>query len=168
MPLLARLLPRRPRLPEAVRGVALLPGERRLAYGLTPAGEAVVATDLALHLPRSGRVEWADIEKATWRRPQLTVVRVARVEGTGPREALELVEDDRLADVVRSQVTASIGWSDHVRLAPAGGVRVVGRRRPGRELLDWQLVFDEGTDPDDAALHAQAAAVVDRARRTIG
>lgn len=168
MPLLARLLPRRPRLPEAVGAVALLPGERRLAYGLTPAGEAVVATDLALHLPASGRVEWADIEKATWRRPQLTVIRVAPVEGTGHREALQLVDDDRLADIVRSQVTASVGWSDHVRLAPAGGVRVVGRRRPGRELLDWQLVYDAGTDPDDPGLRQQAEAVVARARRTIG
>ena len=168
MPLLARLLPRRPRLPEAVRAVQVLAGERRLAWGTTPSGEAVVATDLALHLPRSGRVEWADVEKATWRRPQLTVVRVAPVEGTGQREAVELVDDDRLADVVRSQVTASVGWSDHVRLVPTGGVRVVGRRRPGRELLDWQLVFDQGTDPDDPALREQAEAVVDRARRTIG
>lgn len=168
MPLLARLLPRRPRLPEAVRAVALQPGERRLAHGLTPTGQAVVATDLALHLPRSGRVAWADVEKATWRRPQLTVVQVSRVEGSGPREAFELVDDDRLADVVRSQVTASVGWSDHVRLAPSGGVRVVGRRRPGRELLDWQLVFDVGTDPDDPALREQAEAVVERARRTIG
>ena len=168
MPLLPRLLPRRSRLPDAVRALALLPGERRLAWGTTPGGEVVMATDLALHLPRSGRVEWADVEKVTWRRPQLTVVRVATIEGTGPREALELVDDDRLADVVRSQVTASIGWSDHVRLSPAGGVRVVGRRRPGRELLDWQLVFDAGTDPDDPVLRSQAEAVVDRARRTIG
>lgn len=168
MPLLARLLPRRSRLPEAVKAVPLLPGERRLAWGTTPDGDVVVATDLALHLPRSGRVAWADVEKATWRRPQLVVLQVAPVEGTGPREALELVDDERLADVIRSQVTASIGWSDHVRLAPAGGVRVVGRRRPGRELLDWQLVFDAGTDADDPALRAQADAVVARARRTIG
>lgn len=168
MSLLARLLPRRPRLPDAVRAVAVQPGERRLAWAVTPAGEAVVATDLALHLPRAGRVEWADVEKAVWRRPTLTVVQVAPVEGTGAREAAELVEDDRLADIVRAQVTASVGWTDHVRLSPAGGVRVVGRRRPGRELLDWQLVFDTGTDPDDPALRAQADAVVERARRTIG
>lgn len=168
MPLPARLLPRRSRTPDAVKAVALLPGERRLAWGVTPDGRAVVATDLALHLPGSGRVAWADVEKATWRRPLLTVVQVSRVEGTGEREQVELVDDDRLADLVRTQVTASIGWTDHVRLEPSGGVRVVGRRRPGRELLDWQLVYDTGTDPDDPALRQQAEAVVERARRAIG
>ena len=155
-------------MPEAVRAVQLVPGERRMAWGITPTGEAVVASDLALHLPRSGRIQWADIEKAIWRRPLLTVQQVAAVAGSGAREQVELVDEDRLADVVNAQVRASIGWQDHVRLAPAGGVRVVGRRRPGRELLDWQLVFDVGTDPDDPALRGQAEAVVARARRTIG
>lgn len=127
-----------------------------------------MASDLALHLPRSGRVEWADVEKATWRRPLLTVQQVAAVAGSGVHEQVQLVDEDQLADVVNAQVRASIGWQDHVRLTPAGGVRVVGRRRPGRELLDWQLVFDVGTDPDQPGLRGQAEAVVTRARRTIG
>lgn len=165
MALLRRL--RRP-VPDPVRGVALDPGERRLAWGVTTSGEAVLATDVGLRLPDGQRLAWADVERATWRRPALAVVQVSPVDGAGPRWELELADERDLADVVRTQVTASIAWSDHVRLRPAGGVRVVGRRRPGRELLDWQLVFDAGTDPDDPELRAQAEAVVLDVRRRIG
>jgi hypothetical protein len=164
---LSRLLRRRP-VPEVVRAVVLQPGERRLAWGVTAAGDPVVATDLGLHLPHTARLDWADVERVAWRRPALTVTRVAPVDGTGARWQLELAEEADLADVVRTRVTASIGWTGHFRLRPAGGVRVVGRRRPGQETLDWQLVFDSGSDPDDPALRAQAQQLLDDARRTIG
>ena len=167
MPSLRRLLGLRA-VPDAVRGVQLDPGERRLAWAVTTGGEAVVATDRGLRLPASPRLEWADVERATWRRPTLVVVRVSAVDGTGQRWQLELVEEGDLPDVVRSQVTASVAWSDHVRLQPSGGVRVVGRRRPGQDLLDWQLVFDAGTDPDDPVRRAQAEAVLLDVRRRIG
>lgn len=165
--MLSRLLRRRP-VPDAVREVVLEPGERRRAWGLTTAGDPVVATDLGLHLPRTPRLDWADVERATWRRPVLAVSRVARVDGTGARWQLELVEEAELADVVRSAVTASVAWSNHVRLEPAGGVRVVGRRRAGQDALDWQLVYDSGTDLGDPAITQQAEALLQDARRTIG
>ena len=167
MSLRDRLTGRRP-VPDVVRAVELEPGERRLAWGVTTAGEPVVATHAGLRLPGAPRLAWADVERASWRRPLLVVVRVSPVDGAGPRWQLELAEEEGLADVVRSSVTSSIAWSNHVRLQPAGGVRVVGRRRPGQDLLDWQLVFDAGTDPDDPALRAQAEAVLLEARRTIG
>ena len=155
-------------MPDQVRAVALEPGERRLGWALTTTGEPVLATDLGLRLPDGGRWAWPDIERVSWRRPQLLVVRVSASEGSGPRVQLELEQEEALADVVRSQVTGSIAWSDHVKLVPSGGVRVVGRRRPGQDLLEWQLVFDAGTDPDDPSLRAQADEVVLRARRTVG
>ena len=160
-------LRRRP-VPEVVRAVALEPGERRRAWGVTTLGDPVVATDLGLHLPRSGRIDWHEIERATWKRPVLGISKVAPVDGAGPRWQLELTEEADLADVVRSSVTASVAWTNHVRLQPSGGVRIVGRRRPGQDALDWQLVFDSGTDPDDPQVQAQAEALVSDARRTIG
>ena len=167
MSLLARLLRRDP-LPEAVVAVRLDAGERRLGWGLTTTGDAVLATSAGLRLPGEPVLPWADVERASWRRPVLTVTRVAPVDGTGARWPLELADEGDLPDVVRTQVTASVAWSNHVRLTPAGGVRLVGRRRPGQDLLDWQLVFDAGTDPDDPQLQAQAQALVEDARRTIG
>lgn len=160
-------LRRRP-VPEVVRTVALEPGERRRAWGVTTLGDPVVATDLGLHLPRSGRIAWSDVERATWKRPVLGISKVASVDGAGARWQLELAEEAELADVVRSAVTASVAWTNHVRLQPGGGVRIVGRRRPGQDALDWQLVFDPGTDPDDPGLRAQAQSLLEDARRTIG
>jgi len=129
----------------------------------------VVATELGLRLPATGtRLAWADVEKATWTRPWLEVSELAEVSGSGRRWRIELAEEGDLPAVVRSAVSASVAWQNHVRLSPSGGVRVVGRRRPGSELLDWQLVFDQGTDPADPSLQAQAQTVLLEARQRIG
>lgn len=153
-----------------MRAVALEPGDRRVAWALTEDQQPVVATGRGLLLPGLDRVDWADVERAVWQRPVLTVVESAEVAGTGRTTALRLREadDDRLPDVVRAGVTTSVAWSTHVRLQPAGGVRVVGRRRAGRETFDWQLVYDQGTDVDDPAVRAQAERAAVRARRTVG
>jgi hypothetical protein len=90
------------------------------------------------------------------------------VDGAGPRWQLQLEQENDLADVVRTRVTDSVAWSNHVRAAAGGGVRIVGGGDPGQELLDWQLVYDAGTDPQDPELRAQAEALVADARRTIG
>ena len=158
----------RARVPGVVKAVALEPGERRRSWALTASGDPVVATDLGLRLPGSPLLEWADVEKAIWKRPLLEVVQVSDVSGRGPRWRLQLEQEQDLPDTVRSAVSASVGWSTHVTLMPSGGVRAVGRRRPGREDLDWQLVYDPGTDLDDPQVQAQAQAVLLDARRTIG
>lgn len=155
-------------MPEAVKAVALEPGERRTSWALTSAGDPVVATSAGLRVPGEQLLRWADVEKATWKRPLLEVVAVAEVSGTGRRWRLQLEDEGDLPETVRSAVTASVAWSTHVRLPPSGGVRAVGRRRPGQELLDWQLVYDAGTDVDDPVVREQAQQVLAEARRTIG
>jgi hypothetical protein len=45
---------------------------------------------------------------------------------------------------------------------------VVGRRRHGQELFDWQVIYDPGTDVADPQVRAQAEAVVLRSRRSVG
>jgi hypothetical protein len=81
---------------------------------------------------------------------------------------VQLEQEGNLPDTVRSAVTGSVGWSNHYRLRPGGGVRVVGRRRPGHDQLDWQLVYDAGTDLDDPLVRAQADELLLTARRTVG
>lgn len=163
MPLFSRR-----RVPDAVRAVELEPGERRVAWALTAAGEPVVATDRGLVPPGRPRLDWTDVERAGWKRPDLTVSRVAPVEGGGEQVVLRLEDEGDLPDVVRARVTGSVVWTSHTKLQPAGGVRVVGRRRVGSDDLEWQLVYDRGTDPEDPSVRAQAEQLLTSARRTIG
>lgn len=167
MAVIGRLLPGCRRLPEVVERVRLARGERRVAWALTADGEAVVAATAGLYLPGQQRLEWADIERVSWKRPALRVQNSAEVEGGGARTSLVLTDEGDLPDAVRTHVSASVGWSAHYRIT-GGGVRVVGRRRAGRELLDWQLVYDAGTDPHDPLVRTQAEDLLLAARRTVG
>jgi hypothetical protein len=157
-------------VPAAVTAVPLGTGDRRVAWALTPEGEPVVASAAALHLPGDVVLSWDGIERVLWDKPVLRLVELTEREGSGGRHevTLDLDVDTDLPAVVRARVSASVAWSSHVRLRPAGGVRIVGRRRAGLEVLDWQLVFDRDTDPADAGLRAQAEEHLLAARRTIG
>ena len=160
---------RRRRVPEAVAAVALGPRERRVAWALSDRGEPVVATDRALYLPGEQPIAWSDVERAVWQRPRLTVTQLSPVEGSGPQSVVVLGDDDGdLPAVVRARVGASVAWSSHSRLVPSGGVRVVARRRPGVDALDWQVVYDRDTDASDPAVRARAEQLLEAARRTIG
>ena len=155
----------RRKVPAAV--LALSTVERREAWGLTVDGTALAATATALYVG-SSTLAWTQVEKVSWVPPTLVLTEVAEVEGTGAVRSFELAQDAHLAEVVRARVTSSIGWSDRRALVPAGAVRLVGRRSPGRDALDWQLVFEPGTDPHDPLLRAQAEQHVEGLRRTIG
>lgn len=168
------MIGRRP-VPEAV--AALRTVERREAWGLTPEGTPLVATASALHVGSAGpastgtastELAWIQIERVSWVPPRLVLTEVSEVEGQGAVRAFELAQDSHLAEVVRTRVTSSIGWSDRRALVPTGAVRLVGRRSPGRDILDWQLVFEPGTDPHDPLLREQAEEHVRSLRRTIG
>lgn len=164
----ARLRPTRRPVPDVVRAVALERGDRRLAWALTDAGEPVVATERGLLLPGRPLLPWVRVERAGWHEQVMTVREVAEVEGTGPAVTLRLADPGDLPALVRTRVTASVTWSTHARLPAGGGVRVVGRRRPGQDALDWQLVFDRGTDTGSPEVRAQAQQLLDDARRAIG
>lgn len=157
-------MPLRREVPEAVRTVR---AGRRLAWGLTDDGTAVVAGEHALHVGGE-ELPWSGVEKAVWRPPVLVVCEVATVEGAGRIRRLVLVQDDRLAEVVRARVTSSVGWSDRRRLAPSGHVRLVGRRVPGQDALLWQTVFATDADAADPSKQVQAEQAVEELRRTIG
>ncbi len=159
---------RRRRVPETVRQVALPPGARRAGWALTADGAPLVATDLALLLPDGTQLPWTRVERAGWAPPELSVRESAEVEGTGRVHVLRLADAGDLPDVVRTRVTGSVAWSRHERLAPQGGVRLVGRRVPGAPELDWQLVYDRGTDLADPLVRAQAEQLLESARRSIG
>jgi len=170
---LSRLLARRRPPAEAVRPLDRY--ERVVSWALADSGAAVLATQLGLWLPGADgprRIPWQLVDKAVWRDGTLTVV-AAEDTGDGvlaeqPPTSVRLAEPRDLPPTVRARVERSIGYSRHHRLEPAGGVRVVGRRVPGRDGLSWQLVFDPGTDEDDPLLRIQAERLVAQARAETG
>lgn len=153
----------RPKVPVEVRAVA----DRRLAWGLTTDGVALVASPTCLHV-NGEQVPWWQVERVGWADPTLRIVEVAEVEGSGIVHLWDLAEDHRLSTTIRERVTASVAWSDLRKLSPDGAVRLVGRRVPGQEVLTWQAFWQPGTDPGDPFLRAQVDAALDQLRKTIG
>lgn len=147
------------RIPAEVRdGLDLERGERPLVYAAP-----LVATERALLLPGGVRVPYEAIDRASWTERG---VRLALTDGTVREVAVE--DPGRLPEMLRERVNATIVVSKHVPLPGRGGVRLVARRKPGGEVLDWGLRFDEGLDPADPGLRAQAEQALESLRRSMG
>jgi hypothetical protein len=131
---------------------ALEPEERILTWAPVAEDTALVATNLGLWRPDGKRLGWHEIHKAAWsgRELRITPAEVAeerddyRVLVDGPVAGFLLLEPGELPDQVRTRVTKSVAYTSHHRLN-MGGVRVVGRRVPGRNGLTWSVRYDSGT-----------------------
>lgn len=169
---------RKPEKPPAEAVARLDEDERVVSWAPTPNG-AVVATPLGLWLPGvPDRLPWHLIDKATWRSNVLTLT-TAVDPGDGvlveqPPTSVRLDQPRDIPETVRVRVEKAIAFTRHHPLPGAEGagvrrgVRVVGRRVPGRDGVSWQLVFDAGVDRDDPAVRAAASAYVDQARAEVG
>jgi hypothetical protein len=149
------------RVPELVRALSLQ--ERRLAWGVTTEELPLVATASALHIGEQV-LPWTQVERISWKPSVLTVVEAAEVEGTGRTRSWELATDARLAEIIRASVTSSVGWTDRRALPSGGHVRLVGRRTPGQDALQWQCVWDRPGRPDADLVQRW----IDELRATIG
>ncbi|MFI6600323.1 hypothetical protein ACIBHX_29105 [Nonomuraea sp. NPDC050536] len=151
------------RLPAEVRkSLATEPGERVLTFAQGEDGY-VVATNLALFMADGTRVPYETIDRAGWDEDGLRVLTTS-----GEVRLERLTEPRMLPETVRERVNATIVVNKHVDLPGRGGVRLVARRRPGGEVLGWTLVFDDGLDPDDPGLRAQAEQALEGVRRSMG
>ncbi len=151
------------------------PGERLLAWAPVAGGRWVGGTRDALYLP-DVRLQWEEVEAADWDH-DLGLLRVSEVGQWGrPRveHALTLddstpTETDRLLQLVRERVTASVLLVRHVPITGKRGVRVVGRRAPsGRTPVAWIYEYDAGIDPQDPVVQAAAAAALATAQDDAG
>ncbi len=153
--------------------VDVLPGERALAWAPVEGGW-VLGTRDALYLP-SVRLPWEQVEAASWDREE-SLLRVSEVGTWGePRvqHDLPLAEPgrdaDRLLQLVRERVTASVLLVRHVPITGKRGVRVVGRRAPsGRSEVHWVYEYDVGIEPTDPVVQAAASAALASARADVG
>lgn len=149
-------------------------GERLLAWAPLVGGAWVAGTRDALYVP-AGRLPWEQVEAADWDR-DLARLRVSEVGRWGePRaeHALTLAESgasaDRLLQLLRERVTASVLLVRHVPITGRRGVRVVARRAPsGRSPVEWVYEYDEGIDPDDPFVQTAVASALGDARAEVG
>ncbi|MEU7897644.1 hypothetical protein AB0B45_32895 [Nonomuraea sp. NPDC049152] len=151
------------RLPSDVRkSLATTTGERVLTFAQADEGY-VVATDLALFLPDGERVPWETVEQAGWDEDGLNLT-----TSDGRRLSARIAEPHRLPEAVRERVNSTIVVNKYVQLPGRGGVRLVARRTPGADAFTWTFHFDEGLDPDDPGLRAQAEQALEGLRRSMG
>ncbi len=155
----------RPDLPVA-------PGERLLAWAVAADGRVVGGTRDAVYVPE--RIPWEQVEAADWD-SETDTLRVSEVGTWGhrrPVHLLVLAEPDRLLQLVRERVTASVVLQRHVPVDGRRGLRVIARRPPsGRGRLTevtWVYEFDEGVDPDDPAVRRLAEDALAAARADVG
>ena len=156
------------RVPSQVRALTDA-GERVLTWARDVDGEAVAATYQAVYLPSAGgdhvRIPYERIDTASWEHPVLSIV----LAGPGARRYLvQLEEPGELPPAIRERVTATIALAERVTLAGGAGARITARRAPGHDELAWTVRFDEGVDPRDPQVRAQADAAIAALRSSTG
>jgi hypothetical protein len=162
-------------LPDAMReAVAVRPDERVQAWAAcadSPA-DVVVATDVALYLPRADgydRVPWDLVQRASWDDGVLDL-RTRPEPGAKLRRTVVRLDDVRdLPEVVQARVTASVVVQQHLDLdETGGGIVVVARRVAGTDELRWSMRFDPGTDGSDPLVRAAAVRAMAELRGSLG
>jgi hypothetical protein len=151
------------------------PGERLLAWAPDVAGGRVAGTRDALYV-EGRRVPWEEIQAADWDRDEgrLRVSEVGTWGEVRPVHQVQIPDDaareaDRLLQLVRERVTASVLLSRHVPITDRRGVRIVGRRAPsGHSEVLWAFEYDEGVDPADPFVRAAAETALAAAKADVG
>jgi len=150
--------------------VEVEPGEKVLAWA--PAVDGVVAgTRAALYLPGGRRLPWEQVEAADWDNDTDTL-KVSEVGAWGeprPTYSFVLEEPNRLLQLVRERVTATVVLQRHVPIRGTRGLRVIARRAPtGEREVTWLFEYDEGIDPADPFVDHAAQEALAAARDEVG
>ena len=94
---------------------------------------------------------WETIDRATWDNDdELITITETSLLGSAAASVPAAGRETRgrLLDVVREQVTASVVISRYVLIEGRHGVRITGRRQPGRATLNWLVAVDHGLSID--------------------
>jgi hypothetical protein len=159
---------------DVLRSLPLLPGEQALASAEDDAGRWYVGTALALLVPEDDgwrRLPWESIERATWDRDseRLVVVETAEFGQPEPTYRAALSSPERLLELTRERITASIVVTMFEPVAGKRGVTVSGRRSPhSDDDLAWSVLVDRGLDERSAEVRAAAERGLAAARSEIG
>jgi hypothetical protein len=147
--------------------------ERMLAWAMTGAGDAVVATNLQLWIAGAA-TGWHRLSKATWDGSVLTVIPSTVVQERdgytviADQEPVRMVLPDpgNLPHEVRQRVTASVRHPSHHDLGD-GGMWLAARRVPGMDGLSWIVRYDGGVDATSPEVIALTGALVQETRSKV-
>jgi hypothetical protein len=159
---------------EVERALNLPPGESVLASA--PDGDArwYVGTAQALLVPEHDgwrRLPWETIERASWDRDsaQLVVVESADFGLPQPTYRASLRDEERLLELIRERITASVVVTFFEPVEGKRGVTVSGRRSPhSDDELIWSVLVDPALDESSAQVRAAAERGLAAAQSEIG
>jgi len=159
---------------ETARLLPLRHGESVLATSADRDGRWFVGTARALLVPEGDgwrRVPWETVERATWERDseQLIVVETADFGQPQPAYRAALPYPERLLQLIRERVTASIVIKVFEPVEGKRGITVSGRRSPhSDEDLLWSVLVDPGLDERSPEVRTAAQRALDAAQADLG
>jgi hypothetical protein len=148
-------------LPDDARATpGLARGERVLSAAQLRDGGWIAATNHGL-VGDGWRSPWSAATHAQWY-DDADSLEIAWLDDAGQRQDRLLVLDEpcQLPETVHERVTATILLSRHVPVSDGRGVRVVARRQPGSDDVEWQVVADAGIDADDPQVQGRVDTAV--------
>ena len=159
---------------EAARLLPLEQGESALATSADREGRWYVGTARALLVPEGGgwrRVPWETVERATWDRDseQLIVIETADFGRPQPAHRAALPDPERLLQLIRERVTASVVIKVFEPVEGKRGVTVSGRRSPHSDDEPmWSVLVDPGLDERSPQVRAAAERALAAAQSELG
>ena len=173
-----RLVPRRASpVPAGVLAVADLPrGEPVLASAVAADGTWLLGTRRRLVLVGAGgdspvtALPWEEVEDAAWDREasRLRVTAIGAYAAPRPSWSFDLEEPERLLQLVRERVTASVVLQRRVPVREGLGLTVIGRRNPAGGPVAWMHSYDAGLEPEDPEVVVVADLALAQARAEAG
>lgn len=159
---------------EVTRALPLEPDESVLAAAVDASGRWYAGTAFALLVPEKEswrRIPWETVERASWDREseQLLVVETADFGQPEPVHRAALTEPERLLELVRERISASVVVKLFEPVQGKRGITVSARRPPHTDAeLTWSVLVDPGLDEQSAQVRAAAERALANARAEIG
>ena len=149
-------------------------GEKVLAHAAADDGTWLLGTRDALVVVEPAdtiRLAWETVESADWDRDtgRLRVAEVGEFGQPRPVHRFTLTDPQRLLQLVRERVTASVLLQRRVEVRGRRGLTVIARRPPrGRGEITWAYELDPGLDPADPEVARAAEEGLRAARLDVG
>lgn len=167
---------RRTQKPAALHRLArLAPDERHLIATCDVFDAVVVATGVAMHRlgPPEGSGDWSrwgweQIARVEWDDSTSTMTLIGQAPLLPDRVALTFPSPGPLVDVARERVAWTTPMATRIGLPSGGTVRVVARRHPITDRIDWFLYPDTTVAIDGAGIRAELDDVLAALRADTG